>query len=84
MARKITQGTVVTQVRWTLEEASEILMAAARQEHPDLEVPDFGDGEGDATLVQMRDKQNNNVLWSLDDTTDLALVLVDEENDPVA
>lgn len=82
-SRVITQGTVVTQVRWSKEDAEQILIAAALAENPDLTLPDFGEGEGDSVSVQFRDPEDNDVEGTLWGDHEMVLVLTDTENDPV-
>lgn len=79
--RKIVSGSLVTQVRFSPEQAADILLQAALAEGLEVALPDFGEGEADSIYIDIRDADNNTVREVVTDSKEV--VLVDSENDPV-
>lgn len=84
MARKITNGTLTTEFRFTLAEAIEALVEKIESQGDVVEMPDFGEGESDSISIGIRDAGTNVNRGNMNDTHELALILVDNENDDVA
>jgi hypothetical protein len=82
--RKIINGSVVTQFRFTNEQIAGILMDHLIANGEDVPQPDFGDGEGDQVRVEIRDAASNTIFGAVTDGKELALVISDNEDDPVA
>lgn len=84
MARKLTSGSVVTQVRFTPAEAIGILLDAARAQGVEFQEPDFGDGEGDSVSIDVRLTTSNSIIEQITDNKEIVVVLSDQENDSPA
>ncbi len=81
--RKIVNGELVTQFRFTGPEVTEILKAHLEANGEALPEPDFGEGEGDFVGVEVRYADNNLLKSPIGAGENLVLVFREREDDPV-
>lgn len=81
--RVIQQGEIVTQIRISREDAERYIRDGLAADNVTFPEPDFGEGEDDRVLIDIRRAADNTVEARVGGGLELAFVLVDVENDPV-